>query len=73
VLVGLADRHHRQKRGRQIRWQAAQDFVDDALVDAGIDPDRQMRPMLLDGGDRQHRNRPLRVERGKVRGRHLVP
>src|SRR5271169_1922650 len=32
-----------------------------------------MRPMLLYRGDRQHRDRALRVKRGEIGGRHLLP
>jgi hypothetical protein len=73
VLVGLADRHQRQKRGRQIGRQPAQHLVDDTLIDARVDRDREVRSVLFDGADRQHRDHPLAVERGEIRGGHFLP
>ena len=64
VLVGLADRHHRQHQRRTIRRHQLDRARDDAGIDRGIDPDRQMRPVLFDRADRKDRHRAL-ADRGR--------
>ena len=56
VLVRCADRlNGKKQRGRILRQQRAH-AREISLRDIGIDADRQMRAMLLDRGDGQHRD-----------------
>ena len=49
------------------------DRVDHALADDGVGRDREMRPMLFDRRDRQHRDRLLGIEAGEVFRGELQP
>ena len=41
--------------------------------DRGVDTDRQVRPVLLDGRDRQHGNDAFALDGGKISRRHVLP
>ena len=56
MLVRLSHRHQWQECHRQIVRHERNKASDDAADDRGIDTDRQVRPVLLDGRDRQHGN-----------------
>ena len=56
VLVRGADRLHRQEQRREFFGQQRAHARQIRLRDVGIDADRQMRPVLLDRRDRQHRD-----------------
>ena len=56
VLVRLADRLDGQEQHRQVVGNPDDGALEIALVDERVDADRQMRPMLLDRGDGQHRD-----------------
>ncbi len=58
---------HRQALGQQLDRAA-----DHALADAVIGIDGQMRPVLLDGADRQHGD-PVLLAAEKIGRLHLVP
>ena len=47
--------------------------IDHALPDDRVGRDREMRPVLLDRRDRQHRDRLLRIERGEIFRGELQP
>src|SRR5260221_9673492 len=72
VLVRLADLHRRQHEdavGHQRHRRAH-----DALIDDRVDAERQMRPVLLDRGDRQNSDDTLDIERGReIRGDEVAP
>ena len=73
VLVRLADRLHRQDADIEIGGRPLHQEVQMALVDDGIGADWQMRPMLLDGGDREDRDGLLRIEAVEFGGGEVVP
>ncbi len=57
-----ADALDRKEQHVDIVWQARDDAVDAALHDLRVDPDRQMRPMLLHRRDRRDHDDALPVE-----------
>ena len=77
VLGGQAHVLRRQEQRRQAGGQQRQRGGDHALQERGIDRQRQVRPMLLDGGHGQHGHGPLRQARGarlrEVAGAELGP
>ena len=73
VLVRLADRLKRQDKDRQVGGNARDRPGQIALVDEGVDADRQMRPVLLDRGDRQDRDDLAHVRCGEVAPAHFRP
>src|SRR5215813_6446861 len=56
-----------------IVWQAAEHRLDQALGDRGVGHDRKMRAVLLGRGDRQDRERRIRIEPGKFARLELRP
>ena len=73
MLVGLADRLDGQDQDRHIVRDSLDRCREIALVDEHIDPDRQVRPMLLDRGDRQNRDDFAHVGGGEIAPAHLGP
>src|SRR5215831_11784104 len=73
MLVRLTDLLHRQKGHRQIGRKQGQDASDIGLGDIGIDAERKMGAMLLDGRHRQHRNPTLSVTGRYIGPRHFRP
>jgi hypothetical protein len=65
VLVALADLLRGQNQHAR-RRDARQRGIEHRAADAGVDVERQVRPVLLDRRDRQHGDRALRIERGEV-------
>ena len=73
MLGGDADPLHRQERHRQV---FGQDFFDPRQIgfgDVGVDAERQMRPVLLDRGERQHGDPARGVGAGDVLPGHVHP
>ena len=73
VLDGDADRLQGQEQRVEIVRQAERDALDHASHDRRVDADRQMRPMLLDGGDGQHGDHALHVEVAEIVGGEVDP
>ena len=73
MLVGLADRLNGQDQDRHVVGNALDRSCEIALVDEHIDPDRQVRPMLLDRRHRQNRDDFAHVGGGKIAPAHLGP
>ena len=73
VLVGLADRHHRQHKGGAIGRHQFDRTGDDTCIDRCIDPDRQMRSVLFDRADRKDCHDALRVEIAKILRGQIPP
>ena len=80
-IVRMLDRKtnvlRRQKKHRQLGWQLRQSGIDDALYQAGIHRQRQVRPMLLHRSHGQHGHgvggQASALGQGKVMGRGLGP
>jgi hypothetical protein len=73
MLVALADRHRRQDGDGHVLRQQLERAVEDALIDAGVDAQRQVRAVLLDRADRQQRDPPLRIGAAKLLRGHVLP
>ena len=77
MLDRKADVLRRQKQHRQLGGQLRQSGIDDALYQAGIHRQRQMRPMLLHRRHGQHGHgvcgQAIVLGQGKVMGRCLGP
>ena len=73
VLVGLAHRLHRQHQRVDIVADQRHGRRHHVGRDGRVGRHRQMRPVLLDRGNRQHRDGARRVEAGKVGGGEVAP
>ena len=73
MLGGHADALHRQERHREIVRQEIAHARQIGLGNVGIDAERQMRAVLLDRGERQHRDPARGVAAGNVLPGHLHP
>ncbi len=73
VLVGFADRLDGQDQHRHVVGNTLDSACEVALVDEHIDPDWQVRPMLLDRSHRQNRDHFTHVRGGKVTPAHFGP
>jgi hypothetical protein len=62
VLVALADVGHREHRHRQRGRNELEGSVQDRLIDGAVDPDGQVRAMLLDRAHRKHGDDAVEVE-----------
>ena len=67
MLVRLADRLDRQDADVEVVGQDGDHLVQHALHDRRVGRDRQMRPVLLDRGDRQHGDRRLAGRSRRIR------
>ena len=68
MLVRLADLLHRQEGGREIGGKERHHAGHVGFRNVGIDTEREVRAMLLDGRDRQHGDPALGIS-----GRHIGP
>ena len=66
MLVRLAHALHRQEQDGDLGGQPLGNPPQIAFHDEGVDADRQMRPVLLDGGDRQDRDGFGQIGCGKI-------
>ena len=73
MLVGFSDRLDRQEQHPQIVGEAGEHGLDHALGDRGVGHHREMRPVLLGGGDRQDRKRGVRIESAELARLQLRP
>ena len=73
VLVRLADRLDGQEGHRQVIGEQFDRAGDHALGDRGVGGDRQMRPVLLDRGDRQNGDPVRRIALDEIAGSHVLP
>jgi hypothetical protein len=73
MLVGFADRHHRQNQDRQVFRDLRNRPPEDAAIYGTVHPDRQMRTMLFDGADRKHGNRVFTIDSREILGRQILP
>ena len=73
MLVRFADRLDRQGEDVEIVRYERGGAVEIALVDEGVDADRQMRTVLLDRGDGEERDRPVHVARPEILRRQVEP
>src|SRR5207245_1732833 len=62
MLVGFSDLLDRQDPDVEITGQTIDECLEHATVDRRVDANRQMRPVLLDGGDRQDGDSALWIE-----------
>src|SRR6218665_2677692 len=73
MLIALAVGQGGQKKHRQRIGQMRQTGAHDGVDGGGVGGHRQVRPMLLDGAQRQHGNQPLTVETGKLLAAQVRP
>ncbi len=68
-----ADALDRQEQHLDVAWQSRDDAIDAALHDLRVDPDGQMRPMLLHRADRRDHDDALPVESCEFAGGEVDP
>jgi hypothetical protein len=73
VLRAQADGLGGQEQRRHLVGQQGQRRGHDAVDEAGVHAERQMRPVLLRGAERQDSHGARRVERGEVARRQVGP
>ena len=73
MLIGLADRHHRQHENGQIVRDLWYRPLDNAAIYSTVHPDRQMGAMLFDGADRKHGDRAFGIDSREFLGRQVLP
>ena len=73
MLVRLADRLQRQDEHVEVVRHERRHAPEIALVDEGVDADRQMRSVLLDRRDGQDRDRAVHVAGAEIFRRQIEP
>ena len=73
MLVGLADRLHRQDADVHVSRRALDQQVQVPLVDDRVRTHRQMRAVLLDRRRREDCDRLVRIEAVEFEGGEVVP